>query len=161
LDGVAARLGAEHLATAAPLRHRLVAVPRAAGALLLVHLLAGDRDFRAVLGVMRAGHALQHLIAHHAMDEVGTRLQAENLVVEIALARTRGVQRLDGGLHDFCSALAVSARASALRKEPGLGASPGSGRLTASRTSTQPPLLPGTAPRTRTRPRSLSVCTTS
>ena len=49
LDGVAARLGPERLAAAAPLRHRLVAVAGAAGALLLVHLLAGDRDFRPVL----------------------------------------------------------------------------------------------------------------
>ena len=42
-----------------------------------------------------------------------------------------------------------------------MGASLGSGRLTASRTSTQPPLVPGTAPRTSTRPRSASVSTTS
>jgi hypothetical protein len=81
-------------------------VAGAAGALLLVHLLAGDRNFRAVLGMMRTGHALQHLIAHHAMDQVGARLQAKDRIVEIDLARAGRVQLLDGGFHHFCSALA-------------------------------------------------------
>ena len=43
---------------------------------------------------------------------------------------------------------------------PGCGTSFGSAFLTASRTVIQPPLAPGTAPSTRIRPRSTSVCTT-
>ena len=50
--------------------------------------------------------------------------------------------------------------ASARRNLPGFGASFGSDFFTASRTVIQPPLAPGTAPSTRMRPRSTSVCTT-
>src|SRR5262249_13930398 len=166
---MAARLGAEHLAPAAPQRHRLVAVARVAGAFLLVHLLAGHGDLGAVLHVMGAGHALQELVAHHALNEVGARLKPIDGIAGLHLARALGIQCLDGGLHGFSSAPPSSAGASnfgcaapaGLRKAPGTGASLGSTRFTASRTSTQPPLAPGTAPRMSKRPRSLSVSTTS
>src|SRR5262249_44779953 len=48
----------------------------------------------------------------------------------------------------------------ATRNLPGCGTSFGKAFLTASRTVIQPPLAPGTAPSTRIRPRSTSVCTT-
>src|SRR5215467_11416011 len=166
-DRMAARLGPEHLATTSPLRHRLVAVTGTAGALLLVHLLARDRYLRAILGVMRTGHALQELIAHHAVDQIGARFEPEDGVAELNLTGARRIKCGNGGPHDGCSAVcapadwAASALPPDLRKAPGCGASLGRGRLTASRTSTQPPLVPGTAPRTSTRPLSLSVCTTS
>ena len=46
------------------------------------------------------------------------------------------------------------------RNLPGFGASFGGAFLTASRSLIQPPLAPGTAPSTSTRPRSTSVITT-
>jgi hypothetical protein len=55
-------------------------VPSAAGALLLVHLLAGAHDLGPVLHVMRAGAALGELPKHVALDEILTRIQAENIV---------------------------------------------------------------------------------
>src|SRR5262249_27793552 len=166
-DGVAPWFGAEHLAAAAPLGHRLVAMTGIARALLPVHLLARDGDFRPVLHVMRAGHALQELIAHHAVDQILARLQSEDGIAEFHLAGALGIERLDGRFHGFCSAGSAAPGGvpawapSALRNDPGFGASLGSPRLTASRTNTQPPWVPGTAPRTSTSPRSLSVSTTS
>ena len=50
--------------------------------------------------------------------------------------------------------------ASGSRNLPGVGTSFGSAFLTASRSVIHPPLAPGTAPSTRTRPRSTSVITT-
>src|SRR5262245_19280925 len=168
LDGMAARLGSEHLAPTAPLRHRFVTMPGAAGPLLLVHLFARNRHFGAILDMMGTGHALQKLVAHHAVDQVRARLQPEDGIIEFNLAGARRIKGRDCGFHDCCSACCAPAGAAApappspaLRKAPGWGASFGSGRLTASRTSTQPPLVPGTAPRTSTSPLSLSVSTTS
>src|SRR5262245_5704863 len=142
-------------------------MPGIAGALLPVHLLARDGDFRPILHVMRAGHALQELIAHHAVDQILARLQSEDGIAEFHLAGALGIERLDGRFHGFCSAGSAAPGGvpawapSALRNDPGFGASLGSARLTASRTNTQPPLVPGTAPRTSKSPLSLSVSTTS
>src|SRR5262245_56394816 len=115
--------------------------------------------------MMRARHALQQLIAHHAMDQVGARLQPEDGVAELDLAGAAGIRCLHRSLHGYCPPPAAGASAAApppaLRNEPGLGAFSGRARLTASRTNTQLPLLPGTAPRTRISPLSLSVSTTS
>src|SRR4029077_2242322 len=165
LDRVAARLGPKGLTTAAPLRHRLVAVTGLAGALLLVHFLASDVHFRTVLGVVGSGHALQELIAHHAVDEIGPRLKAEDRIRELDGAGLGGLERGDVSFHHAVSFDSVDCGASEepLRglKAPGRGASFGGFFKTASRTSTQPPLEPGTAPRTITRPRAGSVFTTT
>src|SRR5262249_17358838 len=106
---MAARLGPEHLAPATPLRHRLVTVPGTAGTLLLVHRLARARRLGAILGVMRAGHALQELIAHHAVDQIGTRFEPEDGVAELNLTGARRIQCRNGGPHHCCSAVCAPA----------------------------------------------------
>src|SRR5262249_34957848 len=137
----------------------LIAVTGAAGALLLVHLLASHVHFRTVLGVVRAGAPLGELIAHHAVDEVRARLQAENRFRELDGTGLGGRERGDIRFHHACSFAALASPAAL--KAPGRGASLCGCFRTASRTSTQPPLEPGTAPRTMSRPRSTSVLTTT
>src|SRR4029450_175583 len=68
----------ERTATAAELRHAGRAVTGAAGALLLVHLLAGAPDIGAALRLVRSGLALVELPLHATLDDVGARLQDEN-----------------------------------------------------------------------------------
>src|SRR5207302_772376 len=58
------------------------------------------------------------------------------------------------------AAPASAACAPASLNAPGFGASFGKFFFTASRTVIHPPFAPGTAPSTRIRPRSTSVCTT-
>src|SRR5229473_5900171 len=77
---VRAHDGAESTAAATELRHPGRTVTRAAGALLLVHLLAGAPDIGAALGLVRAGLPLVELPLHAARDDVLARLQTENLV---------------------------------------------------------------------------------
>src|SRR6185503_13650762 len=60
--------------------HRAMA--GAAGALLRMHLLAGAVDVGAVLHRMGAGAALGELPHDAALDQVGTRLEAEYVLVE-------------------------------------------------------------------------------
>src|SRR5262249_25081772 len=55
-------------------------VPRAAGAFLTVHFLAGAIDVGAVLDRMGAGAALGELPDDAALDDVGARLEAEDRV---------------------------------------------------------------------------------
>ena len=72
---------AERTAAAAEQLARARAVTGAAGALLLVHLLAGAPDLGAVLDLVRAGAALGELPDDAALDEVGARLEAEDVLV--------------------------------------------------------------------------------
>src|SRR3982074_2981134 len=76
--GVRAHHRAERPAAAAELRHPGRAVTRAAGALLLVHLLAGAPDIGAALGLAGAGLALGELPVDAALDQILARLQTEN-----------------------------------------------------------------------------------
>src|SRR6478736_7064749 len=89
----------EGTAAAAELRHARRAVTRPAGALLLVYFLARTPDFGAVLDLVRAGASLGELIAHHAVDQIHARLEAENLVVEFDVAGRFAVKRRDVDLH--------------------------------------------------------------
>src|SRR5690606_8679605 len=82
VDGVAARRGPEGPAAAAELRRLAVAVAGTARTLLLHELLARARAFRAVLDVGRAGHRLELLVAHPAVQDVLAHLEAEDLVLE-------------------------------------------------------------------------------
>src|SRR5882724_2742673 len=70
----------ERTATAAELRHAGRAVTGAAGALLLVHLLAGTPDIGAALRLVRSGLALVELPLHAALDDILPRLKTEDLV---------------------------------------------------------------------------------
>eukprot|EP00300_Choanocystis_sp_HF-7_P002196 c11706_g1_i1.p3 GENE.c11706_g1_i1~~c11706_g1_i1.p3 ORF type:complete len:128 (+),score=10.49 c11706_g1_i1:22-405(+) len=67
-------------------------------ALLLVELLARAMDFRAVLDVMRTGATLGELPADDPMQDVGARLETEDLVRHID--RT-GIGAVEGFDHEF------------------------------------------------------------
>src|SRR6201987_5258970 len=83
VGGVRTHHRTEGTATAAELRHAGRAVAGTAGALLLVHLLAGAPDIGAALRLVGAGLALVELPLHAAGDDVLTRLQTEDLVREL------------------------------------------------------------------------------
>src|SRR4029077_10724800 len=70
----------ERTAPAAELRHPGRAVTSTAGALLLVHLLAGAPDFSASFRLVRAGLTLVQLPLHATRDDVLARLQTEDRV---------------------------------------------------------------------------------
>src|SRR5213595_2429813 len=73
----------EGTATAAELRHAGRAVTGTAGALLLVHLLAGAPDIGAALRLVRSGLALVELPLHATLDDVGAGLETEDRVREL------------------------------------------------------------------------------
>src|SRR5690606_155129 len=164
---MAAHDRAVRLATAAELRSASGMVTGAARTLLLVHLGAGARDFRAALGLVRALLLLGELPANDALEDVLTRIEAEDLVGELHLAGSLAGKSGDLDIHHSAPSAAGAASAAgastflAARTAPGFGALSGSGAFTASRTMIQAPLEPGTAPRIRIRPRSASVETTS
>src|SRR6201987_5887441 len=83
VGGVRTHHRTEGTATAAELRHAGRAVTGTAGALLLVHLLAGAPDLGAALGLVSAGLALVELPLHAAGDDVGARLETEDLVRQL------------------------------------------------------------------------------
>ena len=58
------------------------AVARAARTLLLDELLARTGAFRTILDVVRAGHRLELLVTDHAVQQIGTGLETEDLVLE-------------------------------------------------------------------------------
>src|SRR3954451_9539780 len=70
----------ERTAAAAELRHPGRAVTRTAGALLLVHLLAGAPDIGATLRLVGAGLTLGELPVDAALDDILARLEAENRI---------------------------------------------------------------------------------
>src|SRR5471032_331208 len=80
---VAAHHRTERAAAAAELRHAGRAVTRTAGALLLVHLLAGAPDIGAPLRLVGAGLALGELPVDAALDDVLARLETENGVRQL------------------------------------------------------------------------------
>src|SRR5690606_22669844 len=146
------------------------AVTGAAGALLLVHLLARTRDLVADLDLVRAGAALCELPGDHALQDVAADLfDAEDVVREVDRAALGAVELDDVEFHYSAppvsaagaSSAGVSAGAAAawpgFLKAPGFGASAGAATFTASRIFTNVPSVPGTAPFTRIRPRSAST----
>src|SRR5690606_24030233 len=119
------------LAAAAELRSGLGTVTGATCALLVVHLLRRGGNFATHLGLVRSGLALGELPANHAVQDIGARLQTENLVRKhdgtVGLAFERG----DLEIHysaPFSSVAGAGASAGAaavadLRTAAGLGAS--------------------------------------
>src|SRR6185295_1609065 len=94
------------------------------------------------------------LVLHHALQDVAADfLDAKHVVIEVDRAGLLGVEGLDVEFHGPHSA------AAAWRVAPGFGASFGNALLAASRTSTQLPSAPGTAPFTNKSPRSASTRT--
>src|ERR1700754_4571437 len=95
---MAAHPRTERTAPAAELRHAGRAVAGTAGALLLVHLLAGAPDLGAALGLVGAGLALVELPLHATRNDVLARLETEDLVRQID--RTGGLA-FEGGDFQF------------------------------------------------------------
>src|SRR6185312_13201499 len=91
---MAAHHRTEGASAAAELRHASGAVTGAARALLPVHLLAGAPNLGAALGLVRAGLALRQLPVDAALDDVGARLETEDLVRQ---AHRAGFLALKGG----------------------------------------------------------------
>src|ERR1700756_574136 len=83
VGGVRTHHRTEAPATAAELRHAAGAVTGAAGALLLVHLLAGAPDLGAALGLVGTGLTLVELPLHAALDDILARLQTEDAFGEL------------------------------------------------------------------------------
>src|SRR6267378_146791 len=90
---------AESTAAAAELRHPRRAVTRTAGALLLVHLLAGAPDLGAALGLVGPGLTFGELPVDAALDDVLARLEAENLVRKLNRAGRLAFKRCDFQFH--------------------------------------------------------------
>src|SRR3981189_3034273 len=88
----------EGTATAAELRHAGRTVTSTAGALLLVHLLAGAPDVRTALRLVGAGLTLGELPVDAALDDVLARLETENGVGKLDRA---GFLALKGGDFQF------------------------------------------------------------
>jgi hypothetical protein len=131
------------------------AVTRAAGALLSRKLLAGPGNIRTVLDRVGAGTALGELPHDAAVDQIRTRLQAEDFLVQRDVAGLGAVKREHLEIHHAPSFVSASGATSAApsaglsaapfeapapRNLPGCGTSFGSAFFTASRTVIQPPL---------------------
>src|SRR5208283_879723 len=86
-------------AAAAELRNARGAVTGAAGALLLIHLLAGPGDLRPVLHGVRARPPLGELPADHAENQIRARLEAKHLVGELDRTGRLTVERRNVDLH--------------------------------------------------------------
>src|SRR5712671_3591054 len=168
VDRMAAHHRAKRTPAAAEQIGALGAMAGAAGALLLVHLLAGSPDLGAPLHLVGAGAALGELPDDAALDEVLARLQPEDRIRQVDRALLFAVKSRDLEFHAHAPCAgdgptpvwSASTAPPATRNLPGCGASFGRAFLTAPRPVIQPPLAPGTAPSTRIRPRSTSVCTT-
>src|SRR5437763_17159280 len=97
--GVASNYRTECAAAAAELRHAGRAVTRTAGALLLVHLLAGTPDIGAALRLVGAGLTLGELPIDAALDQILARLQTENGVRQLDRAGVLAFKRGDIQFH--------------------------------------------------------------
>src|SRR5450432_2347056 len=133
-----------HHTAASELRRAGRALPGPAGALLPVRLAATATDQAARLDCVRALPGRGLLRHHHLVDQRDVDLGAEDL-----LRQLHGLADLAGGIHDLNRAHFVSPFAD---RPPA-----SSGVLAALRTSTRPPLGPGTAPLISSRPRSVST----
>src|SRR5262249_54811922 len=96
---VTAGVRAEGSAAAAEQIDACGAVTRGAGALLPVHFLAGARDIRPVLDLMRATLAFRELPDDAAMNDIGARLEPENGVRQRDRASLLAVERGDLNFH--------------------------------------------------------------
>src|SRR5919202_266970 len=102
-------LRAEGAPAFAELRHALGAVAGPARALLLVELGAREADLGAVLHLVGAGLALGQLPAHDALQDVGARLEIEDVVRQIDAAGRIPVEGQDVEPHHAFSSGAAPA----------------------------------------------------
>src|SRR3546814_740367 len=86
-------------AAAAELHDTPRAVPRAAGALLAVHLAAGAVDLAALLHLVGAGAPLGELPVDDTRQNVDAQRQTEHLFGEVDLADLRVLEVLDREFH--------------------------------------------------------------
>src|ERR1051325_388390 len=99
VDRVAARGRAERTAAAAEQVPAHRAVTGSAGALLGMRLFTGAPDLGTVLHIVRAAAALGKLPDDAALDQVGARLKAKDVLVERNRARFLAVESGDFEVH--------------------------------------------------------------
>ena len=83
------------LAAADEDRRAAIAVTSRTAALLATELLAGARDVGALAGAARGRAALLELPGDDAVQDVGARIEAEDLVVELDVRRARRRRRTE------------------------------------------------------------------
>src|SRR5205085_6127475 len=93
------RAGTVGLAAADEDRRATVAVTSSTAALLTTELLAGAGNVAALAGRTRRSAAIDQLPGDDAVQDVGARLHGENLVVEVDVAASLGVEGLYLDLH--------------------------------------------------------------
>src|SRR5438045_5729964 len=153
--------------TAAELRRAQAALAGAAGALLAIGLFGRAADVADAFCLVGAGAALGKLPIYDTRQDVAADRQAEDRFGQLDIADFLIVEIADGELH---AAGPSAPSAAGSWDASGGGASPpsprnaaGNGkpswalRFAASLISTQPPLLPGTAPMIIRTPRSGSA----
>src|SRR6476660_2788297 len=102
------------------------ALPLPSGALLPVKLGPGVIDLGTILHRARAAAPLGELVAHHAMEDIGARLEPEHIVRQLNRSRLLGVERGDVGLHySWLPASAWTGSASGAAVAGPFAASPG------------------------------------
>src|SRR3569623_503012 len=165
------------LAAADEHRGAAIAVTRGAAALLAAELLARAGNVGALTRTACGGAALFELPGDDTVQDVGARIEAEHLVVELDVRGLRlGVEGVNLDLHvqpswpsaaSGASTVSAGVSAGALLlfaaafRPAGYGASAWRAPFTASLTISQPPFEPGTAPFTKIRPRSTTEPTNS
>src|SRR5437588_4004271 len=97
---MAARAWAESLAATDEDAGAARAVAGVARTFLIAELLAGAVHFAARLGLVRTGLTLVELPVDDAMEDVGTRIKAEDVIGEIDAAGRFGFDGLNVGFHD-------------------------------------------------------------
>src|SRR3569623_825506 len=168
---------AVRLTTTAEHRRAAIAVTGGTAALLATVLLARAGDVGALARAACRGTTLFELPGNDAVQDVGARIEAEDLVVELDVRGLRlGVEGLNLDLRvqpswpsaaSGASTVSAGGSAGALLlfaaafRPAGYGASAWRATFTASLTISQPPFEPGTEPFTKIRPRSTSVPTIS
>src|SRR6185436_7366797 len=90
---------AVRLAAADENRGAAIAVTGRAATLLAAELLAGAGNVRALTSRTRRGATVDELPGYHAVKDVGARLDAEHVIVELNVAASLGVEGLNLDLH--------------------------------------------------------------
>src|SRR5687767_2649284 len=103
------------LAAADEDRSATIAVTSGTAALLLAELLAGAGNVRALTRAAGEPTTVGELPRHHAMEDVGARLDTEHGVVELDIPARLGVEGLNLDLHRLAFLILGRVRRSAVR----------------------------------------------
>src|SRR6202040_2069520 len=99
----------EGASAATKLRHPRRSMPRRSCPLLLVQFLAGAPNVRATKRLMRSGAAFGELIADHPRNQILSRNETENSIIEVHRTGRLAVEGGDLDLHTLASAASPAA----------------------------------------------------